>query len=638
MRLFFIFMTLWAGAALAQPPEPPKERPLDVATALTRSQDWLNTSRPLVADDIRGRVMLLDFWTHGCANCQHVIPDLKKLEQKFGADLTVIGVHSGKFAQEGQRESIRQAIIRHDISHPVVNDADFRIWKLFAVRAWPTLIVLDPLGNVAARVSGEGHYAELEAAIDKLINGTSGIPRHDPLPLALEAGKMEPGYLRFPSKIIAGSWRDGQKAWFVADSGHHRVVAMTPSGQVLGVIGSGVEGKANGRFEEAQLSQPMGMAQMGDLLYIADAGNHTIRVADLVGGWLTTVAGTGKQAREAPLGPPAALETDLSSPWDVAFYPDVEHLVIAMHGLHQLWELNVVTGTIRVLAGSGAEALTDGPAKQAAFAQPSALAVADGVLYVADAETSALRAFSGGPYKQQVTTLIGKGLFDFGLKDGDKNTARMQHPLGMAVAGDALYISDSYNHAIRRYDIKSRLLSTVKLPDGALSEPGSVIEADGALVVADTNHHRLVTLPQAGGAATAVVIKEATQAPDVAISEELPNVKKLAPIVAGPGAFVELGFAPGWHVNIDAPSYLAVFDVKMRQTPALGFDRQMMRQGRMMIEGLAAGVYRMQGQVYYCQDDKAGQCLLTSVDGSLEVKNGGPKLVKLPINSDVKSR
>ena len=91
--------------------------------------DWLNTDRPLSLKDLRGKVVVLDFWTFCCINCMHVIPDLQRLERKYSKELVVVGVHSAKFENEKDSDSIRQAILRYDIEHPVVNDADFKIWN-----------------------------------------------------------------------------------------------------------------------------------------------------------------------------------------------------------------------------------------------------------------------------------------------------------------------------------------------------------------------------------------------------------------------------------------------------------------------------------------------------------------------------
>src|SRR5215475_7196021 len=128
------------------------------APEITGGRGWLNTDKPLSLAALKGKVVLLDFWTYGCINCIHIIPDLKKLEAKYPNQLVVIGVHSAKFLNEKGTENIRQAILRYEIEHPVVNDKDFEIWQSYTARSWPTLVLINPKGKEVGRHSGEGIY------------------------------------------------------------------------------------------------------------------------------------------------------------------------------------------------------------------------------------------------------------------------------------------------------------------------------------------------------------------------------------------------------------------------------------------------------------------------------------------------
>ena len=123
------------------------------APELEGGRGWLNTDRPLSIAGLRGKVVLLDFWTYGCVNCMHVIPDLRALEEKYSRQLVVIGVHSAKFENERDTENIRHIVLRYGLEHPVVNDADFRIWRAYTVRAWPTLVLIDADGYIVGHLA-----------------------------------------------------------------------------------------------------------------------------------------------------------------------------------------------------------------------------------------------------------------------------------------------------------------------------------------------------------------------------------------------------------------------------------------------------------------------------------------------------
>ena len=112
---------------------------------------WLNAAKEYSIKDFRGKFVLLDFWTFGCINCQHILPDLKRLEEEYPEELVVIGVHSAKFDAEKSSETLRKAIQKFGIKHPVINDADYNIWRHYAINAWPTIVLIDPDGKIIGK-------------------------------------------------------------------------------------------------------------------------------------------------------------------------------------------------------------------------------------------------------------------------------------------------------------------------------------------------------------------------------------------------------------------------------------------------------------------------------------------------------
>src|SRR5689334_24471190 len=180
------------------------------APEITGGRGWLNTDKPLSIAALKGKVVLLDFWTYGCINCIHIIPDLKKLEAKYANQLVVIGIHSAKFQNEKETENIRRIILRYEIEHPVYNDADFRVWQSYGVRAWPTQVLIDRSGYVVGEVSGEGKYQIIDEAIAKLADDFKkrGELNEEPLKLVLERAKVGDLPLAFPGKLLADAQND----------------------------------------------------------------------------------------------------------------------------------------------------------------------------------------------------------------------------------------------------------------------------------------------------------------------------------------------------------------------------------------------------------------------------------------------
>jgi thiol-disulfide isomerase/thioredoxin len=530
-------------------------------------RNWLNTGgKSLDLEALRGKIVLLDFWTFCCINCLHVLDELRPLEEKYSDVLVTVGVHSPKFEHEADPVALAAAVERYEIHHPVLDDPELETWKAYTARAWPTLVVIDPEGYIVAHLSGEGHADGLSVLIPELIavHEAKGTLHRGNGPYV--APEPTSGTLRFPGKALflpagrgtaAGkpvSGKPGAKAsgsWLVTDTGHHRLVELdTDFHTVLSTYGSGTKGHADGPGADvdsirptAQFNEPQGLvllpedvaAKTGYDVVIADSVNHRLRGLSLADGTVTTLVGSGVQ-RLLETGPARVdedaagftgrltdhpLDVALSSPWDVVWSAKLNAVVVAMAGVHQIFSFDPLSGVVSILAGNGLEGLQDGPAHEAWFAQSSGLAEdADGNIWVADSETSALRKLvidDAGTVT--VETAVGKGLFDFGFRDGPAAEARLQHPLGVTVLPDgSVAIADTYNGAVRRYDPATGTVSTLAR---GLSEPSDVIVdhthtagSEPLLVVVEANKHQLIYVP---------IPKEAQQVDEGAVQTHRPK-------------------------------------------------------------------------------------------------------------------
>ena len=455
---------------------------------------WINTERPLRLADFAGRLLLLDFWTYCCVSCMHVVSALSRLERQFPDALGIVGVHSAKFSEERPTENLRQAVMRHGVQHPIVNDRSREIWRRYAVRAWPTVLFIDPQSRVIGRIEGE---LTVERGVELITGMLAEFEAHGTLRrgAVLHRAETPPaGVLSYPGKVLA----DGAgERLFIADSGHHRLLVTDLDGEIQTIVGSGRDGLADGVFEGAQFSRPQGMALAGETLYVADTGNHAIRAVDLDAEIVETVAGTGRPGVGRVDGGPAPT-VHLRSPWDLTAVG--RRLFIAMAGSHQLWMYDPDNGLIQAVAGTGGEHLTDGPPEEALLAQPSGIdADEDGVLFFSDSATSAIRR-ADLVTTHRIDTIVGAGLFDYGDADGAAADARMQHPLGVEEEGGVLYVTDTYNHKIKRVGLHTLAVATLAgtgvpgFADGPFGsarfyEPGGLSVLGSTLFVADTNNH-----------------------------------------------------------------------------------------------------------------------------------------------------
>ncbi|MEZ5175084.1 MAG: redoxin domain-containing protein [Acidimicrobiia bacterium] len=526
--------------------------------------DWINTAEPVSLTDLRGKVVLLDFWTYGCINCLHIIPDLERLESEYRDELVVIGVHSAKFTNEAETGNLVDIVQRYGLKHPVVNDKDFEIWNAWGASAWPTVAVIDPAGKIVGVRPGEGVYDAVEPVIASLVaefDAKRAIDRA-PIEFALEATTAPVRALRYPGKVLAVDGR----LW-IADTGHHRVLEVDPAtGRVLAVFGNGTIGFDDGAALDASFSAPQGLALNPgtDELYVADVGNNAVRVIDLASGEVSTLAGSGA------LGwPPQGRSFDtvaLNSPWAVAYRDGFVY--VANAGSHQIWALDLDNELALPLIGNAREGTSNGSFHEAELAQPSGLALSeDGHLYVADSESSSIRV--GDLDAATIDLVVGgdASLFEFGDVDGAGNEARLQHPLGVAIDRSTLYVADTYNSKIKRVDVASGTITSwlggepgwADGTDPHFNEPGGLSIDGGLLYVADTNNHAIRVVDTDTGVVSTMVLKgiEDFDPPGEYVGETvtLPAMEASS----GVGTIVvDYRLPDGYKVNDDAPSSLEI--------------------------------------------------------------------------------
>jgi thiol-disulfide isomerase/thioredoxin len=640
------------------------------APSLDGGLAWINTAGPLDLKDLRGKFVLLDFWTYCCINCIHILPELKKLEQAYPNELVVIGVHSAKFETEQDSQNITDAVLRYEIEHPVVNDANHAIWDRYRISSWPSLRVIDPEGNLVAGDSGEVQFEVLDRFLKAALPyyRQKGLLDETPLRFDLEAYAADKTPLRFPGKLLAD---EASKRLFIADSNHNRIVVAGLDGALQEIIGSGEIGANDGDYAKATFNKPQGMALKHDQLYVADTENHLIRKIDLSKKQVSTVAGRGFQGRNAWPGlnldeinaggdvkmpnrwVGSPLKTAINSPWDLWIHGD--DLFIAMAGPHQIWKMTLDESEIGPYAGNGREDIIDGPLLPkrpyeegySSFAQPSGLSSDGTWLFVADSEGSSIRAVPLDPSKNpDVKTIVGTAhlragrLFVFGDVDGEGPEVRLQHALGVAYRDGLIYVADTYNNKIKVVDPKQASAKTIagngKPGSGdsppQFDEPAGVSVAGGKLYVADTNNHliRVVDLKQDNKVSTLEIkgltpLKLAPPKLDTSLPGarqiELPTVR-IQPDQAKVRLAVRLELPKGYKINERAPmSYRveAVAEEGVIDRSAVGKPVRL-EQPAAQFEALlplsqTSGSDRIKLSLtyYYCQEKSEGLCKVGSV-------------------------
>lgn len=603
----------------------------DVKKIIVQENDqWFNVSRPLELSDLKDRIILLDFWTYACVNCTQTIPEIKKLEKEFGSKITVIGVHSGKFDNEKDFASIKKAILKHDITHPVINDSQLRVWNNFQVTAWPTFILINPHGNVVKTYVGENEAEKIKGDVKKLISKFKYQINRDPLPIVFEKFGMIGNVLDFPTKLqYAADFSYKSRhvpAIFIANSGQNNIVVSSLTGDIITKIGSTKEGFEDGSFDVASFREPQGLLYSDGKLYVADKGNHALRVVDFKEGKVSTLIGSGQKGEGVEKSEfIEAKNFDLASPTDIEFFPDKNNIAIANSGTHQILSYNIQKQMISILAGNGSEGIDDGKYPENSLAQTSDMSAYGRKLYFVDSESSSLRVLDENG---DVKTLIGKGLFEFGQANGDKSKALMQHPLGLVVDDTGAYISDSFNHVIRKYDFASKqirnLIGAGKRGANVggntqFDEPEGIVTVLDRFYVADSNNNRILIVGRGTLNSELLDIMPPLKLPKEGFLQYLPNLQKSADakVKTDSEIAIKINVKEGWKINETGPSFINLLEM-VKDTKAnmvTSFDWHSIKAKEMKLPKLESGKdYLLQGTIYYCEDKKNSLCYIKSYE------------------------
>ncbi|MEU9149035.1 NHL domain-containing thioredoxin family protein [Streptomyces sp. NPDC048417] len=577
---------------------------------------WINTGdKQLSLAELRGRIVIVDFWTFCCVNCLHVLDELRELEERHRDTVVIIGVHSPKFVHEAEHQAVVDAVERYGVEHPVLDDPELATWKQYAVRAWPTLVVIDPEGYVVAQHAGEGHAHAIARLVEELEaeHEAKGTLRRGDGPYV--PPEPEPTALRFPGKALLLPTGN----FLVSDTTRHQLVELAEDAEtVVRRIGSGERGFADGPAAEAAFSEPQGLALLDDgSVVVADTVNHALRRLDPATGEVTTLAGTGRQWWQGSPTSGPAREVDLSSPWDVAVFGG--KVWIAMAGVHQLWAYDRGSETVAVAAGTTNEGLVDGPAAEAWFAQPSGLAATADRLWLADSETSALRWVD---LDGRVHTAVGTGLFDFGHRDGAAEQALLQHPLGVTALPDgSVAVSDTYNHALRRYDPATGQVTTLATD---LREPSDAVLAGDDIVVVESARHRLTRLRLPEEAVRVESVAHRTQR---AATEVAPGGLRLDVIFQAPaGQKLDTRYGPSTRLLVSStPPELLL----KGEGPDTALSRELE-----LNPAVTEGVLHVSAMAASCDDDPANEypaCHVHQQDWGVPVRVTGGGVDRLPL-------
>jgi hypothetical protein len=471
----------------------------DVLAEFPEALHWVNRRGPLRLFDLRGRIVILVFWNASSTSSANLLAELRQLERKHPDEFVMVGVHTPRHLAQQPDAAVLDALQRNRLRVPVANDHDWLAWMLYAIPAWPTTLLIDQNGGLAARFVGEGRAAEIEDALAQVLDG-SPPQRGGRLAVELldDPRAANPGSLAFPAHALATDTR-----LFVSDTGHHRILECNHDGRVLRQFGSGTPGNWDGQAAACGFQSPQGLALDQDILYVADTGNHCVRRIRLETGDVDSVLGAGRPAYGDVEAQGSGLRVAINAPSAVAVEDGV--LYVAATGQNQILRVDLGAQRAMTLAGDGRSDVRDGIGGQASLSQPGALALMPGQLLVADSGGNAIRRLRFADLA--LTTLAGSSPWEPGRQDGVGRKARFAYPCGLAHVDGRLFVADTCNDRLCTLDPYSGELTTLECGQ-PLHQPQGLSFAAGSLWVADRDAHAILRIDPERGACERVTVDE----------------------------------------------------------------------------------------------------------------------------------
>lgn len=595
----------------------------------TDKNNWYNVSRKLDGDLLKDKIVVLDFWNHNCFKCLSHVNKIKQIISKYNQKVVFIGIHSPFTEHEDNDVAVGKVITKYNISYPVINDQDRSLYNHFGVKAWPTYFVIDPKGKIHNYID---NISKLEDLIENIAHKFRFRLSDSSLPLMPVRDFVIDNVMQNPTKIVftQNYIHEGKEipALIIANSGKNTVLVTNLAGKILQKIGSGAAGFEDGNLNTASFNNPTSILYRQNRIYVADSGNNALRLADLKNNQVLTIIGSGNVGPIIDSNKSYSIEDfDLAYPVDIEFFPDDNNIVIANSAANQILSYNIALKKIRLIAGNGQIGMDDNSnAKDGSLAQTADLFPFSDKLYFVDSKSAALRYINGNG---ELKTLIGQGVGKFGFKDGGKSNALMHRPMSLDVDESGIYIVDSYNNSIRRYNFKtSELLTVIKsleIDDSSasnLDQPAHLISVFDKFYISDTYNNRVLSVNRITLKPRIFDVMPQQKIYQDLVLEYKPVSNNEVTLKSGGVNIVTIKIEDGWKINNLGPSYLSLLKIGKDEAELIDyFNWNDIQNSEIEINNLDShSKYALSGKIYYCEDKQNSLCFIKNYDTGIIAK------------------
>lgn len=593
-----------------------------IAESETSKQQWLNVDRNLEISDLKNRVILLNFWNYNCQKCDNVFAEIDKIQNHYGDKITAITVHFPNSEDEKNYDTLRKAVIKNSIQHPVLNDIDNVVKNNFEVTEIPTVILIDIHGDIVKKFSGSAIFEEMAALVKKTINKYQYEISHDNLPIYLEKNHFADNVLSFPTKLEYSPNFKFQSydapAIFINNFAESNIIVTSLLGEIITTIGQGGKGFADGNFDQAYFNSPHGLLYHNNKLYVADTGNNALREVDFESGKVTTLIGSGAVGGKIASSEVDIEKLNLAFPTAITFFPDKNHIAIANSGTNQILKYDIKNKKISAFKD------TQEIEKAKLFSDVSDMFFYGKKLYITNSAQASLLEMSNDG---EVNILV------------DKNSLNdLKNPVAITVDDTGIYVVDSATHSVKKYDFSSKKLNNFlgsgqrgdNLASGIkinFDKPSGIVAMLDHFYISDTNNNRIISVDRGSLNAELLDILPPLKSPKRTNLEYLPNLEREPDIevTAKKDIKVKITLKEGWKINEMGPSFLSLLELVSDNEAELvaDFDWNIIQKKLLTLPKLSDNkTYLLQGVIYYCEDKKNALCFVKSYEQKILVDSG----------------
>lgn len=581
-----------------------------------KTVDWFNVLEPIKSDKLKHKITLLHFFSYSSSQDLQAIINLKKLQDKYPNLLTIIGVHYPTFENEKNYLSVKKAIIRNEIDYPVINDAGLELSKKFDVKKSSTMLLFGLNGKILYNSNNFEDINEFYEKISKTISKNKLSINRDELPIVLEKNTSISNILDGPRKMIfvdKFSYKNIEfPAIVIANTGNNSIIISKLSGEIIYKIGSGVSGFENGEFSKAKFYQPQSMLYANNKLYIADMGNNSIRIADFETQKISTLIGNGNQGGQILSKRNNAEDTELNHPNDIEFFPSKNSLVINNSGTNQILVYDLDKKDIAVLAGNSQSDDVDGIYPNNSLNNVADMAVHNKKLYLIQSKNGLIKSLN---IDGELVTI------------NANNPVKFQNPNAIIVDDSGIYIADSFNHSIKKYDLTTNQITKIagnnrgeEIGDKTqFDEPSGMVAFIDKIYVSDTNNNRILMVNKGNAASSLLDILPQQKLSKETLVEYLPRLESGKDLNMKTNQEIEfkLNVKKNWKINRLAPSFLNLLELQDNNNANIlaNFDWNDVIANKITLPKINnKKEYLLQGKIYYCKDALNSLCYIKSYE------------------------